>query len=84
MSSREEKQEAKRARRKFRHEIARRMRRIAIKRIGLHATGPQLDLATKTLTDRYMHKVDHAPVKVAPVPEAVPPRASEVEPCPAS
>lgn len=73
------KQETKCARRKFRHEISKRMRRIAIRRIGLMATGPQLHAATKILTDRYMHKVDHAPMTVAPAPEVIPPRASEQE-----
>jgi hypothetical protein len=81
MPSREERNAAKKARRKFRHEISKRMRRIAIRRIGLMVTGPQLHNATKILTDRYMHKVDHAPVTLAPVPETVPERASA---CPAS
>ncbi len=73
-----ERKEAKKARRKFRHEISKRMRRIAIRRIGLQATGAQLDAATKILTDRYMHKVDHAPLaETALDPVVIPPRAAE-------
>ncbi len=83
-SSRDEKRNAKKARRKFRHEISKRMRRIAIRRIGLNATGPQLDHAVKILTDRYMHKVDHPVGTLAPAPAQIPPRASEQPPCPAS
>lgn len=80
-----EKRDAKKARRKFRHEISKRMRRIAIRRIGLNATGPQLDAAVKILTDRYMHKVDNPVGTLAPVPASIPPRASEqAEVCPAS
>jgi hypothetical protein len=71
------KREAKAGRRKFRHEISRRMRRIAVRRIGLMATGPQLAHATKILTDRYMHKVDHAPTQVKPLETAEIPQRTE-------
>jgi hypothetical protein len=76
----EAKRETKKARRKFRHEISRRMRRIAIRRVGTFATGPQLDHATKILTDRYMHKVDHAPLEETALdPVVIPPRAAETQ-----
>ena len=58
--------EAKRARKKFRREIAHRMRRVVIRRVGLMVTNPQLKSMTRTLTDRYMHQVDHVPTKVVP------------------
>jgi hypothetical protein len=69
VDKRAEKIAEKKARRKFRHEIAHRMRRIAIRRTGLFTTNAQLDMAAKLLTDRYMHKVDHAPTRVESIPE---------------
>lgn len=68
----EEQKAEKKARRKFRHEIAHRMRRIAIRRTGLFTTDAQLDAAAKMLTDRYMHKVDHAPTRVEAIENDVP------------
>lgn len=62
-----EKQDAKRARRKFRHEIEKRMWRVACRRIGTFARPAQLHEAAKVLTDRYMHAVDHAPTQVKPL-----------------
>jgi hypothetical protein len=72
VDKRAEKNAEKKARRKFRHEIAHRMRRIAIRRTGLFTTNAQLDMAAKMLTDRYMHKVDHAPTRVEEIKNDVP------------
>ena len=71
MLSPERKAERK-ARRKFRHEIFKRMKRVAIRRCGLFCTGPQLDQMAKVFTDRYMHAVDNVPTRVEPIPESCP------------
>jgi hypothetical protein len=73
MSSREEKSAEKKARRKFRHEIEKRMLRVATRRVGMCSTTGQLHAHAKTLTDRYLHMVDHAPAQVKPIEEAIEP-----------
>jgi hypothetical protein len=68
----EDKKLAKKGRRKFRHEIQKRMWKVACRRIGFMARPAQLHEAAKILTDRYMHAVDHAPTRVEPVPTPAP------------
>lgn len=46
------------------------MRRVAIRRGGMYMTNPQIEMAARILTDRYMHAVDKMPTKVEPI-EAV-------------
>lgn len=67
MSSRAEKSAEQKARRKFRHEIEKRMLRVATRRVGMCSTTGQLHAYARTLTDRYMHLVDHAPAQVRPI-----------------
>lgn len=67
MSSRAEKNTEQKARRKFRHEIEKRMLRVATRRVGMCSTTGQLHAYARTLTDRYMHLVDHAPATVQPI-----------------
>lgn len=72
MSSREEKSAEKKARAKFRHEIEKRMLRVATRRVGMCSTTGQLHAYARTLTDRYMHLVDHAPAQVSPIAAEAP------------
>ena len=41
----------KRDRRQAKHELADQFRRLAIRRLGLYSTGPQIRAAVKTLVD---------------------------------
>jgi hypothetical protein len=66
----------KKARRKFRHEIQHRMLRVATRRVGMCSTTGQLHAYARTLTDRYMHLVDHAPAQVKPIETEVPAEAA--------
>jgi len=74
LSVREAKRAEKKARRKFRHEISKRMWKVAARRIGMFARPAQLHEASRILTDRYMHAVDHAPTRVKPIEEVVVPQ----------
>jgi hypothetical protein len=56
--------EEKKGRRKFRHEMQKRMWKVAARRIGMFARPAQMHEAAKIMTDRYMRQVDHAPAKV--------------------
>jgi hypothetical protein len=73
LSARETKRAEKKGRRKFRHEISKRMWKVAARRIGMFARPAQLHEAARTLTDRYMHAVDHAPTQVKPIAEVTVP-----------
>jgi hypothetical protein len=70
LSPREAKRAEKKARRKFRHEISKRMWKVACRRVGMFARPAQLHAEARILTDRYMHAVDHAPTRVKPIEEA--------------
>jgi hypothetical protein len=76
MSSQEERNAAKKARRKFRHEILKRMEKVAMRRGRCFMTDAQIAAGARILTDRYMHQVDHAPARVELAPAAIPERAS--------
>jgi hypothetical protein len=65
----DERKAEKRARKKFRHEIEKRMLRVATRRVGMCSTTRQLHAYARTLTDRYMHLVDHAPAQVKSIDE---------------
>jgi hypothetical protein len=69
--------EKKACAKKFRHEIEKRMLRVATRRVGMCSTTAQLHAYARTLTDRYMHLVDHAPAQVkSPIETEVPAEAA--------
>jgi hypothetical protein len=61
--------EGKKARRKFRHEIFKRMEKVAMRRMKCFATDAQIKAAARVLTDRYLYAVDHVPAKVEAIAE---------------
>ena len=44
----------KRERRQARHELAKELKRVAIRRLGLYSTEPQIRAGVKTLLDAYI------------------------------